>query len=523
MPVTSSPTLPKPLQSRILKISLFATGLAGIVAEYVLSTLATYFLGDSVFQWTMIVSIMLFSMGLGSRLSLLFEKNLLQTFIFIEFALSIFSAFSALLAYVASGYTVYTGLIIYSLSIIIGILIGLEIPLVVRVNDEFQSLRINVASVMEKDYFGSLLGGLFFAFVGLPYLGLTYTPFLLGFINFSVAVVLVGLLWKQMPPPQRRRVGGVAATVAVVLVAGVITAEPIIRFGEQVRYKDKVIYETQSRYQKIVLTQWKNDYWLFINGNQQLSTVDEVMYHEPLVHPAMQLAPQPQSVLVLGGGDGCAVREILKYPSVQAITVVDLDPAMTELGRTHPVLTTLNQGALSDERVRIVNQDAFTFAEQTTDYYDVIIADLPDPKSADLSRLYTREFYRLCRRQLRPRGVLITQAGSPYFATQAFECIDLTLQEAGFQTQPMHNQIVTMGEWGWVLGVKSDETLPLKEHLQGLDFANVTTQWLNQEAMLLMTSFGKDYFARDANPVRTNTLGDPVLYRYYLKGNWDLY
>ena len=517
------PLLPRPIQSRILKISLFATGLAGIVAEYVLSTLATYFLGDSVFQWTMIVSIMLFSMGLGSRLSQLFEKNLLQTFIFIEFALSIFSAFSALVTYVASGYTLYTGLIIYSLSIIIGVLIGLEIPLVVRVNDEFQSLRINVASVMEKDYFGSLLGGVFFAFVGLPYLGLTYTPFLLGFINFSVAIVLVVLLWQQMSTEQRRKVGGAAAGVSLLLVAGLVGAKPIILYGEQVRYKDKVIYDEQSRYQKIVLTQWKDDYWLFINGNQQLSTVDEVMYHEPLVHPAMQLAAHPQSVLVLGGGDGCAVREILKYPLVQAVTVVDLDPAMTELGKTHPVLVSLNEGSLTDERVRVVNQDAFTFAEQVTEYYDVVIIDLPDPKSADLSRLYTREFYQLCARHLRPRGVLITQAGSPYFATRAFQCIDRTLQQAGFQTQPLHNQIVTMGEWGWILGVKAEQPIPLKKALQGLRFDDVDTQWLNQEAMLLMTSFGKDYFLNPSDSVEINTLGDQVLYRYYLKGNWDLY
>ena len=523
MPIASPPSLPRPIQSRILKISLFATGLAGIVAEYVLSTLATYFLGDSVFQWTMIVSIMLFSMGLGSRLSLLFEKNLLQTFIFIEFALSIFSAFSAMLTYVASGYTMYTGLIIYTLSIVIGILIGLEIPLVVRVNDEFQSLRINVASVMEKDYFGSLLGGVFFAFVGLPYLGLTYTPFLLGFINFSVAVVLVGLLWRQLPAAQRRRVGGAVVGVFVVLVAGLVGAKPIILYGEQVRYKDKVIYDAQSRYQKIVLTQWKDDYWLFINGNQQLSTVDEVMYHEPLVHPAMQLSVRPRSVLVLGGGDGCAVREILKYPAVEAVTVVDLDPAMTELGKTHPVLVALNDSALMDERVHIVNQDAFTFAEQTNDYYDVIIADLPDPKSADLSRLYTREFYQLCARHLRPQGVLVTQAGSPYFATRAFQCIDQTLQQAGFQTQPLHNQIVTMGEWGWILGVKSENPLPLKESLRALSFNDVATQWLNQEAMLLMTSFGKNYFLDTSDSIEINTLGNQVLYRYYLRGNWDLY
>ena len=523
MSVASPPSLPRPIQSRILKISLFATGLAGIVAEYVLSTLATYFLGDSVFQWTMIVSIMLFSMGVGSRLSQLFEKNLLQKFIFIEFALSIFSAFSALVTYVASGYTVYTGLIIYTLSIIIGVLIGLEIPLVVRVNDEFQSLRINVASVMEKDYFGSLLGGVFFAFVGLPYLGLTYTPFLLGFINFLVAIVLVALLWKQMTKEQRRRVGGTALGVALLLISGLVAAKPIILYGEQVRYKDKVIYDKQSQYQKIVLTQWKSDYWLFINGNQQLSTVDEVMYHEPLVHPAMQLAVRPQAVLVLGGGDGCAVREILKHSSVEAVTVVDLDPAMTELGKTHPVLVALNEGALTDERVTIVNQDAFTFVEQAADYYDVIIIDLPDPKSADLSRLYTREFYQLCSRHLRPRGVLVTQAGSPYFATRAFLCIDRTLQRAGFQTQPLHNQIVTMGEWGWILGVKDNHPIPLKESLRNLRFDDVETQWLNQEAMLLMTSFGKNYFMDTSDSIRVNTLGDQVLYRYYLKGNWDLY
>ena len=466
---------------------------------------------------------MLFSMGLGSRLSQLFKKNLLRTFIFVEFALSIFSAFSALIAYVASGYTLYTGFIIYSFSIIIGLLIGLEIPLVVRVNNEFQDLRVNVASVMEKDYFGSLLGGLFFAFVGLPYLGLTYTPFLLGSINFTVAMVLVGLLWQQLPPAQQRRIGGVAAVVALLLVGGLLTAQPIILYGEQLRYKDKVIYETQSRYQKIVITQWGEEYWLYINGNQQLSTVDEAMYHEPLVHPAMHLAVRPQSVLVLGGGDGCAVRELLQYPSVKEITVVDLDPAMTELARTHPVLTELNKGALDDPRVEVVNQDAFTFVEQTTDYYDVMIVDLPDPKSVDLSRLYTREFYQICYHHLRPQGVLVTQAGSPYFAAQAFRCIDLSLQAAGFQTQPLHNQIVTMGEWGWIVGIKSSQTIALKKKLQSIDFKEVDTQWLNQEAMSLMTSFGKDFFRNESDSVRINTLGDPVLYQYYLKGGWDLY
>ncbi|WPP50571.1 polyamine aminopropyltransferase [Catalinimonas niigatensis] len=513
------------LKSNVLKIALFATGLAGIVAEYVLSTLATYFLGDSVFQWTMIVSMMLFSMGLGSRLSKLFEQQLLQKFIYVEFTLSILSAFAALLAYTAAAYTVYTGFIIYGFSILIGLLIGLEIPLVIRLNDEFEELKVNVSSVMEKDYYGSLLGGIFFAFIGLPYLGLTYTPFILGITNFLVALLLLLVLWSVIEKKVKRSLGITAFVVACVLVSGLIFAEPIILYGEQQRYKDKIIYQEQSRYQRIVMTQWKEHYWLFINGNQQLSTLDEQMYHEPLVHPAMKMLPGVRDVLVLGGGDGCAVREILKYSEVKNITLVDLDPAMTKLGKNHPVLKTLNQGALHHEKVKVVNQDAFHFLENTHQFFDVIIIDLPDPNTVELGRLYSSEFYTLASRQMRPQGVLITQAGSPYFATKAFHCINKTMESAGFQTQAFHNQVLTMGEWGWVLGLKTNDTtgINLKARLQSLTFQDIETAWLNQEAMQLMTSFGKDFFLPENDSIEVNTVHHPVLYRYYLDGNWDIY
>lgn len=519
----TSGQLPRNFKSGILKVSLFATGLAGIVAEYVLSTLATYFLGDSVVQFTMIVSVMLFSMGLGSRLSKYLEGNLLEKFIIIEFTLSIFSAFSALITYTAAAYTIYDGLIIYSLSIIIGILIGLEIPLVIRVNDAFEHLKINVSSVMEKDYYGCLLGGLFFAFVGLPYLGLTYTPFILGAINFLVAVALYFMVSKELTPDARKKLTFSAAGVGLILLAGVFLAKPIVLFGEQKRYKDQVIYERQTQYQKIVITQWQDDYWLYINGNQQLSTLDEVMYHEPLVHPAMKLNGHPQQVLVLGGGDGCAVREILKYPSVEQITLVDLDPVMTELGRTHPVFTRMNQHSLQNEKVKIINEDGFIFLEKTREYYDVIIVDLPDPKTVELGRLYSLEFYRLCKQHLRSHGVLVTQAGSPYYATKAFRCIEKTMAATGLQTAPLHNQVLTLGEWGWVLGVKNDQEISLKEVLQSLHYEDINTQWLNHEAMSLMTSFGKDFFIDARNSIEINTIQNPVLYRYYLDGNWSLY
>lgn len=510
-------------RSTWLKIALFATGLSGIVAEYILSTLATYFLGDSVMQWTLIVSVMLFSMGIGSRFSRGIKGNLLETFVGIELVLSLLVAFSSLTVYLASAYTAYTGFLIYSLSIAIGILIGMEIPLVIRLNERFESLRVNVASVMEKDYLGSLAGGVLFAFVLLPFLGLTYTPFLLGLVNFSVAMILVFVLWKEIGKPLRLGlVSGSVLTLALIL-GGLALAKPIVLHGEQKRYKDKVIFSKQSRYQQIVITQWKDHYWLYLNSNQQLSTLDEVMYHEPLVHPVMQLHPAPQNVLVLGGGDGCAVRELLKYPAVEGVTLVDLDPEMTRLGREHPVLTELNEGAFEDKRVRVVNDDGYHFLEQNEAFYDLIIMDLPDPKTVELGRLYSYEFYSLCRRHLRPNGLLVTQAGSPYYATKAFQCIGKTLKEAGFGAVPLHNQILTLGEWGWWVAARDAEEQELKQALQNLQFQDVETEWINQEAMMMMTSFGKVIYPNAGDSVEVNYVHDPVLYRYYLKGNWDLY
>lgn len=511
--------------SALLKGALFVTGFSGIVAEYVLSTMASYFLGDSVLQWTMIMSVMLFSMGLGSRLSKLFNTKLLLAFVCIEVVLSLFVSFSAVVAYTMAAFTIYSGFAIYVMSIIIGLFIGMEIPLVIRLNDEFEVLRVNVASVVEKDYYGSLVGGFFFAMVGLPYLGLTYTPFVLGFLNFMVALSLFLVLKQYLSKAEIRNMFLLILLVGCSICVGAFKAQKIILFGEQSKYKDKVVFEQQSKYQKIVITQWKDDFWIFINSNQQLCTLDEVAYHEPLVHPAMKLAQLPQQVLVMGGGDGCALREILKYPSVKEITLVDLDPAMTTLGATHPLLTKLNQHAFQNPKVKVLNQDGYNYIQDTPSYFDVIIIDLPDPKTIELGRLYSYEFYTQCYRHLRPNGVIITQAGSPYYATKAFVSIDKSFQAAGFSTLRLHNQILTLGEWGWILGVKQGRGLELKKELRKIDFSSLKTQWLNNEAIELITSFGKNIYPNtlDTDSVEVNSVHHPVLYKYYLKGNWDIY
>lgn len=503
--------------------AIFATGFSGIVAEYLLSTLATYFLGDSIFQWTMIVSTMMFTMGLGSRISKRFSSNLLVKFLTLEFILSLTVAFAPIIVYTLSAYTDSLAVFIYGFSMLIGTLIGMEIPLVTRINGEYEELKTNISNVLEKDYYGSLLGGVFFAFIGIPFLGLSYTPFLLGFVNFFVAIIVFIYLRKLIAPRAKKAFNVYGTLILLLLCSGVFLANPIIEYGEQKKYIDKVVYAEQTKYQRIVMTQWKDEYWLYLNGNLQLSTIDEVMYHEPLVHPAMTLHPYPQNILVLGGGDGCAVREILKYTTVEKVTLVDLDPAMTAIGLEHPVWKKQNNNALHHKKVSVINEDGFSFLANNKAFYDVIIVDLPDPKTVELNRLYSQEFYQIAYKHLRPQGIIITQAGSPYFATRAFNCIFETMKSANFNTVALHNQILSLGEWGWVMGAKTEKEVDLKNSLQQLDFETIETEWINKEAMQLITSFGKNIFPIDAEEVKINRIHDPVLYKYYLDGNWDLY
>ena len=507
--------------STLPKIALFATGLAGIVSEYTISTLATYFLGDSVFQWTMIVSMMLFSMGLGSRLSKKFEEKLLEKFIAIEFLLSVIASNVTVIVYVCFAFYGNTAFIIYFLSILIGLLIGMEIPIVIRLNEKFEKLKVNISSALENDYYGSLVGGIFFAFVGLPILGLVYTPLILGSINFMVALLLLWATWEDLQKKQKARFITYIVGVMIILSASALLSKDVVNWGDRIRYRDLVIYSEQSRYQKIVMTYSKGDYWLFLNGNQQLSTLDEAMYHEPLVHAPMALSKGARSVLVLGGGDGVAVRELLKYPEVSQIVLVDLDPAVTSMAQNHPIMLSINENSLNNDRVTVINQDGFQFLAETQTRFDVVIADFPDPRTVDLGRLYSREFYGLVHQVLNDKGMMITQAGSPYYARQAFDCIDLTIQSAGFNTLKLHNQVLSLGEWGWVMGSKQERDL--KNELQSASLGALPTQWLTDAALTRISSFGSEVFEADYTSIAINRLHDPVLYHYYLDGRWDLY
>lgn len=508
----------KKQKSFALKVALFATGISGIVAEYILSTLASYFIGNAILQFTLIVSIMLFAMGLGSRFSKWFTKQVIVYFIITELILSVLVSFSALISYVVYGITDISWLVIYILSICIGLLIGLEIPFATRINDEFEELRLNISNILEKDYFGSLIGGLFFAFVGLPYLGLTYTPFVLGLLNLGVSYYLFKVLKEYISVNAIKKLQVSYILVLILIIAGLYFAEPIVRFGEQVKYKDKIVYSEQTKYQKIVVTKWKEWYSLYINGNQQLSSFDEFMYHEPMVHLPMQLTGAHENILILGGGDGCLAREVFKYKEVKKVTLVDLDQNMIDLGKYFSVFKELNKNAMNNPKLTTVTRDAFNFLEETNERYDIIFIDLPDPNNVDLNKLYTKEFYKLCKLKLKENGVFITQAGSPYYATKAFYCIDKTLKASGFKTIPMHNQVLTLGEWGWIMATKKNVHL---DRIKSIKFSSLDLKWLTNKAVPHLLSFGKPLV--DTTGIKVNTIFSPKLYTYYRQGNWDLY
>ena len=506
----------------VLKACIFATGVAGIVAEYVMSTLATYLLGNAVLQWTLTISLMLFAMGLGSRLSKHIRTSLLDAFLLIEFVLSLICAVSVCLAYLLSAYIQNVAPVIYTLAFIIGVLIGLEIPLALRLNNFFEELRINVSSVMEKDYYGALVGGLLFAFFALPQLGLTYTPIALGTINFLVASVLFVRYRSLLKFRKGLTLGFVTVPILLVLVS--LMAQPIILYGEQQKYRDRVIYQKQTPYQRIVMTQWKDDFWLYLDGNEQFSSYDEERYHEPLVHPSMGISASRKQILVLGGGDGLAAREILKYPEVERVVVVDIDPAVTALARSHPMFLRLNQGVLDDSRIEIVNRDAYAYLRDDSSRYDVIIIDLPDPKSANLARLYTVQFYRTAAQHLGPGGVLVTQATSPFFSKTAFLSILKSVRAAELVAVAYHNHIPTLGEWGWVVGIKAPgvEAAQLKRKLSRLTFDELPTRFLNQDAMVSMLNFGKGVMDQ-LEEISISEELDLAVHRYYREGAWDLY
>lgn len=489
-----------------MNAALFATvcliAACGLIYELVAGALASYVLGDSITQFSTVIGTYLFAMGIGSWLSRFIVRGVVSRFVMIELIVGIVGGFSALLLFLVFTWTSAFRPVLYGVVSLIGILVGLEIPLLMRILKDRFSFKDVVANVLTFDYVGALGASLLFPLFLVPRLGLVRSALAFGLVNVLVALWSTYLFRDELP--QRRGLQLASLVAALLLGAGLWKGQAITTLAEEGLYADPVILARDTRYQRIVLTSWKDDLRLYLNGHLQFASRDEYRYHEALVHPGLAALPKARTVLVLGGGDGLAVREILKHPGVEEITLVDLDEGMTELFTSHARLTPLNDGALRDPRVRVINADAFVWLDQHTGTFDFIVIDFPDPSNYHVGKLYTSAFYRLVRQHLASDGYIAVQSTSPLFARQSFWSIVATLQGAGLRTFPYHVYVPSFGEWGFVIAgavpYQPPHTLP--EGLRYLTVAGVPA----------LFDFPADMQPVPAEP---NRLNNQVLVRYY--------
>lgn len=441
-----------------LYASLFLVATCGLVYELVAGALASYLLGDTVLQFSTVIGAYLFAMGVGSWLSRFVGRGLAARFVQVEILVGLVGGFSSTLLFVAFAHAASFRVLLYLVVFVVGALVGLEIPLLMRILRDRLEFKDLVSQVLTMDYLGALFASVLFPLVLVPKLGLLNTALVFGLLNVGVAAATLALFRDAIPDRAGLRASCAAAAIALTL--GLVFSGRIASRAEGDMYADEVIYSKTTHYQRIVLTRWKEDWRLFLNGNLQFSTMDEYRYHEALVHPALSAHPAPKHVLILGGGDGLAAREVLRDARVADVTLVDLDPAMTKLFAEHRELSKLNGGSLRDPRMTVINADAYRWLETNARSFDVVIVDFPDPSNYAVGKLYTTAFYRVLERRLTPDAVISVQSTSPLFARKTFWTVVSTMEAAGLTASPYHAYVPSFGEWGYVIGTRGPYKVP---------------------------------------------------------------
>ncbi|NNE65235.1 MAG: polyamine aminopropyltransferase [Pyrinomonadaceae bacterium] len=499
----------------LLFLNVFVIATCGLIYELLAGTLASYVLGDSVTQFSIIIGLYLFAMGVGSWLSRFIDKNIAERFVDVELAVAILGGISAPLLFLSFAAVSYFSVILYGVVFGIGTLVGLEIPLLMRILKDELDFKELVARVLALDYVGALAASLLFPILLVPTLGLVRTSLLFGILNGAVGLWGTWLLASVIKPGKLTFLRIKAIVVIAILAAGLIKADALTNLAESELFQDAIVFARSSKYQRIVVTRGRAGFAMFLNGNLQFNSFDEYRYHEALVHPAMSsVGNSAEKVLVLGGGDGLAVREILKYDSVKKITLVDLDPEITALATKLPLLKELNKGALTDERVEVINRDAFVWlAETKTDPFDAVVIDFPDPNNFALGKLYSTRFYKMLRKKLKPDSAVVVQSTSPLYARKSFWCIATTLEASGFKVRPYHTTVPSFGIWGYVLAKQNEFEAP-DSVADGIDL-----KFLDSGTLASMFELSED-IDRPDEEIEVNRLDNQALVRYY-EAEWN--
>lgn len=493
------------------KPTIFAAALivavGGLIYELILGTAASYLFGDSIVSFSIATGVTLFGMGIGSLLTVKLTKNAGINFVRNELWLSFIGGNSVLLLFAAFSLTEYYWLVFGLLSLTIGIFIGTEVPLLIGLLKEFgkKSSVSLLGKVLAADYFGALIASLLFPFLLLPHLGLMRTAYAVALINAGIGIFMLWRLRALAKPGILLQV--CAGLVVVMLAACLVYSSKIERALDTALFKEPVVHYQFTPYQKIVLTQFKDDTRLYLSNNLQFSSMDERRYHETLAHSILTSVEEPKKVLILGGGDGLLAREVLRYDSIDSITLVDIDPAMTGLGKDQRLLKDLNENALNNSKVRIVNDDAFKYVQASTEQYDAILVDLVDPSNERIAKLYSRQFYGMLENLLAPNGAYITQATSTYFTATTFAQIADTMEAANPNRKiiALSQNVPSFGEWGFLLSTPINGNLPATYPLpEGLTY--------HTQESLAHTQFTRPV---PDSQKRVSTLLDPSVYMTY--------
>lgn len=487
------------MNKKILILSVFVVASCGLAYELIAGALSSYLLGDSILQFSTIIGCYLFAMGVGAHLSkYVRDEEVLARFVDIELAVGLIGGLSAALLFMTFSWMAAPfRTLLYVMVFLIGALVGMEVPLVMRaLNDRDTAFNELVSRVLTFDYLGALAVSLLFPLVLAPQLGLVRTGFLFGMLNVGVALWTIHVFRAELDNLVGRLLR--ACGVMLLLAGGFAASDRMVQWGEHGLFGDEIVYSTTTPYQRLVITRWKDDLRLYINGNLQFSSRDEYRYHEALVHPALQALPWARRVLVLGGGDGLALREILRYPNIEHVTVVDLDPAMTAAFTTRAELVKLNGGSFRDKRVTVVNADAAIWLQNNAGLFDAAIIDFPDPSSFALGKLYSVPFYGMVRKHLAANGLMVVQSTSPFFAPHAYWTIDATLREVGLRTWPYHAYVPSFGEWGFILASPQMPYQPPTAY-------RLPMRYLNADTTREMFNFPPDMKALPMAPNRLNT------------------
>lgn len=485
----------------ILFLNVLVIAACGLIYELLAGTVASYVLGDSVTQFSLIIGLYLSALGAGAWLSRFIDRDLAARFVDVELCVALIGGLSAPLLFLGFARLEWFHLFLYSVVFAIGTLVGLELPILMRILKEELDFKDLVSRVLSFDYIGSLVAAVLFPMFLVPRLGLVRTSLVFGLLNAAVGLYGTWLLKPLLRGVMVLRIR--AAVVTVILLVALVRADELTTLAEDQLYADEIVYSSSSPYQRILVTRNEAGFQLFLNGNLQFSSADEYRYHEALVHPAMAFGPR-RHVLILGGGDGLALREVLKYPDVERVTLVDLDPKMTALSAAFRPLGELNGNAFADRRVRVVNQDAMIWIERVRDTFDAAIVDFPDPSSFAVGKLFTTRFYRLLRARLAPDATVTVQCTSPLYAPRSYWCIVRTMEAAGLHVRGYQTTVPSFGVWGFALARMQPFEAP--RHVR------IATRYLDDATLAAMFVFPRDMAPV---PVEVNRLDNQMLVRYY--------